>query len=97
LDEGVEEGGSVFGCGGEVGSNRGELSGAGKGSGASGYFLAEFDHPDFPLCGVVVKGDPEIGREPQVVVVAVEDPAGQGVVAGHGLGGTCLVLTRFRE
>jgi hypothetical protein len=80
LDEGVEEGDSVFGCGGEVGSDRGELSGSGKGSGASGDFLAEFDHPDFPPCRVIVKRNPEIGREPQIVVVTVEDAAGQGVV-----------------
>lgn len=45
----------MLGCDGEGGADRGEPAGSGKGSVASGYLLAEFDHPDCPFTALLLK------------------------------------------
>jgi hypothetical protein len=80
------------------------LPGAGEGAQAAGYFLPEFGHADIPLAAVVIGRHREVLGEPQVVVLAVEQAAGQRVMlareragAGPGLadpdqgGGTVAV------
>jgi len=74
---------SVLGGGGEVTSDRAELSGAGEGAQTPGYFLSEFDHADVAFRAVVVWGDSPVGGEAQVVILALKEPAGQGVVFFH--------------
>ena len=83
--EGREEMGAMFGGGGEVAADGAELLGSGEGPQAPGDFLSQFDHPDFSLGGVVVEGAPRVGGEPQVVVLTVDQAAGQGVVFGYQL------------
>ena len=76
---------AVFGGGGEVAADGAELLGSGEGPQASGDLLSQFDHPDFSLGGVVVEGDPRVGGEPQVVVLTVDQAAGQCVVLAISL------------
>lgn len=88
----VEQGYSVFACGGGVGADGGELLGAGHGAHGSGDFLSDFRHAYFLFGGVVVEGDGEGGGEAEVVVEAVTDPAGEGAMlvgqrAGRGVVG----------
>ena len=73
----------MFGGGRQVAADGAELSGAGEGAQASGYFLFQLGYADVALGPVVVCWYPPVGREPQVVVLAVEQPAGQGVMLSH--------------
>jgi hypothetical protein len=70
------------------------LAGAGKGPQAAGYFLLQLGHADVAFGSVVIGWHIEVPGEPQVVVLAVEQAAGQRVVlfhqrpgAGSGLAG----------
>ena len=73
----------MFGGGGEVASDGAELFCAGECAQAAGYLLPEFDHADFAFGSVVVKRYSEVVGEAQVVVLAVEQTAGQRVVLLH--------------
>ena len=70
----------MLGGGGKIAADGAELAGAGEGPQASGYFLLELGHADVALGSVVVRGNPEVPGEPQVVVLAVQQAAGQRVV-----------------
>src|SRR2546427_12942351 len=74
------------GCG-EVTADRAELFGSGEGAEAAGDLLSEFDHADVAFGTVVVWRYSPVGGEAEVVVLAVEQPLGEGVVLGHGLAG----------
>jgi hypothetical protein len=77
----------VFGGGGQVAADRAELSGSGEGAQAAGHLLPEFDHADVALGAVVVGWYPPVGGEAEVVVLPVEQPAGERVVLAHHLAG----------
>jgi hypothetical protein len=47
---------------------------------AAGHSLPQFDHSDVAFGPVVVRRDPPVVGEAQVVVLAVDEPAGEGVV-----------------
>src|ERR1019366_2072378 len=85
--EGVEEGETVLGRGRQVAADRAELPGAGEGAQAPGYFLSQLDHADVALGSVVVRWHSPVSGESQVVVLAVEQAAGQGVLLFHQLPG----------
>lgn len=77
LCECVVLGDAVFSCGGEVGPNRAEPGCAGHGAHAAGDLLSDLDHPDLAFGGVVVERDGQVGREAEVVVLTVQEPAGE--------------------
>ncbi len=66
---------------------RAELVGPGECAQASGHFLPEFDHADVAFGPVVVCGYSPVGGEPEVVSLAVEQPAGKRVVFFHHVAG----------
>src|ERR1700738_4022336 len=84
-DEGVEEVAAVFGGGGEVAADRAELFGSGECAHAAGHFLPQLDHPDVSLRAVVVRWYSPVGGEAEVVVLPVEESAGERVVLLHHL------------
>src|SRR5512142_247752 len=93
-DKSIEEAEAVLGGGGEVTADSAELAGAGHGAQAAGYLLLQLGHPDVALSSVVIRWRAEIRGKPQVIVLPVEQAAGQRVVllhqrpgAGSGLAG----------
>src|SRR3954452_20191451 len=66
---------AVFGCGRYVGAHRGEVLGAGEGAQAPGHLLLDLHHADVAFGRVVVKGNPGVGGEPQVLLDAPADAA----------------------
>ena len=62
--QGVEKAEAVFGGGGQVGTDGGELAGAGEGAQAPGDFLPDFDHADLALGSVVIEGHAGVEGEP---------------------------------
>src|SRR6185437_3362026 len=86
-DEGVEEVPTVFCGGGQVAADRAELLGSGEGAQAAGHLLPELDHAYVPLRAVVVRWCSAVGGEPEVVGLAVEQPAGERVVLFHHVAG----------
>src|SRR4051794_9215726 len=84
-DEDFEEVLAVFGGGGQIAADRAELCGSGEGAQAAGYLLPELDHADIALGSVVIGGYSPISGEAEVVVLPVEQPAGERVVLAHHL------------
>src|SRR4051794_22757325 len=78
--EDVEGPAAVLGRGGQMGAHRGEVLGAGEGAQASGHLLLDLGHAEIAFGRVVVEGHPRVGGEPQVVLQAPVDAAGQGPV-----------------
>src|SRR5512144_2640580 len=75
--EDVEGAAAVFGGGGQVGADRGEVLGAGESAHSAGHLLLDLGHADVAFGGVVVERNRKAGGEPQVVVEASTDAAGQ--------------------
>src|SRR6185312_16695543 len=86
-DEGVEEVPTVFCGGGQVAADRAELLGSGEGAQAAGHLLTKLDHAYVPLRAVVVRWYSPVGGEAEVVILPVEQPAGERVVLAHHLAG----------
>jgi hypothetical protein len=68
------------------------LLGSGEGAQTAGDLLPDLDHPDLAFGAVVVERHADVGGESQVVVVLIDQPAGQRVVLfaqapGAGRGG----------
>src|SRR4051812_25085868 len=78
--EDVEGSAAVLGGGGQVGAHRGEVLGAGESAQTPGHLLLDLGHPDVAFGRVVVEGNARVGGEPQVVLQAPADTAGQGAV-----------------
>jgi hypothetical protein len=77
--ERVECADAVAGGGGEVGAERAEFLGSGRGAHAAGDLDPEFAHADCLLGGVVSERDAQVAGEPQVVGLAGLHPGGEGV------------------
>src|SRR5437879_7725148 len=86
-DEGVEEVPAMLGGGGEVTADGAELFGSGEGAEAARHLLPELDHADVTFRAVVVGGYSPVLGEAEVVVLAVEQSAGERVVLLHHLAG----------
>jgi hypothetical protein len=81
-DEVVEELAVVFDSGGHVVADRTELFGSGEGTQATGDLLPQLDHADVAFRSVVVGYSPVLG-EAEVVVLPIEQSAGERVVLFH--------------
>jgi hypothetical protein len=79
--EDVEGSAAVSGRGGQVGTHRGEVLGAGESAQAAGHLLLDLRHADVALGRVVVEGHPRVGGEAQVVIQASADAPRQGAMA----------------
>src|SRR5215468_10829572 len=87
LGECVEGVDAVFGGGGEVGPDDGEVGEALEGApGAATCALFDFDGADLALRGIVREGDGQVGEEPQDHVAVGVEPRGQrqGALLGRG-------------
>ena len=83
-----------FGGGGQVGADGAECPGTVHGPHAAGDLDPQLAHPDLAFGGVVVEQDAGVGGEPEVVILALAEPAGEGVVLSRqrpGAGGGLLL------
>src|SRR5215475_10005672 len=90
LGECVEGVGAVFGGGGQVGPDDGEVGEALQGAlGAAACALFDFDGPDFTLGGVVCERYGQVGEEPQDHLAVGVEPVSQrqGALLGRGTAG----------
>src|SRR5512142_418531 len=79
LGEGVEPADAVAGSGGQVGADGAEGLGAGHGAHAAGDLDAQLAHPDDLFCFIVIRRNPQVMGEPEIVIGAVAHPGGQSV------------------
>ena len=64
----------------QVAADRAELPGAGECPQGPGYFLSQLDHPNVAFGSVIVRWYPPVAGESQIIVLAVDQAPGQGVV-----------------